>query len=182
GCWSGGRGESSSWGRADLLGGSSVNVNFGIVADVTASRRSFIYGRSLGDSGTSAAPRVAAAVAGERGLVASTLKHFPGHGAAPGDSHVAIPRTGMSLERWRSGDGVPFQAGVNAGAELLMFGHLAYTAVSPTPASLEPEWYRIAREDLGFTGVTITDDLFMLHASGVPAYRSVNDTAVASLV
>src|SRR5690606_27917271 len=74
-------------GRAGLLRDAGVNVNFGVVADVTGDRRSFIYGRSLGDSGPSAAPRVAAAVEGERGVVSSTLKHFPGHGAAPGDSH-----------------------------------------------------------------------------------------------
>lgn len=169
-------------GRARLLRETGVNVNFGIVADVTADRHSFIYGRSLGDSGRAAAPRVAAAVEGERGAVSSTLKHFPGHGAAPGDSHFAIPRTGVSLERWRDRDAVPFQAGVDAGAELLMFGHLAYTSVSSRPASVEPEWYRIAREELGFTGVTVTDDLAMLRASGVPAYRDVGDTAVAALV
>lgn len=169
-------------GRAGLLRESGVNVNFGIVADVTADQRSFIYGRTLGDSGAAAAARVAAAVEGERGSVSSTLKHFPGHGAAPGDSHFAIPRTGMTLEQWLERDAVPFRAGVDAGAELLMFGHLAYTSVSSKPASVEPEWYRIAREELGFRGVTVTDDLAMLRASGVPAYRDVGDTAVAALV
>ena len=63
----------------------------------------------------------------------STLKHFPGHGAAPGDSHSGIPSTGMSKEEWAATDGVPFQAGIDAGAPLLMFGHLAYTAVDPGP-------------------------------------------------
>ena len=46
----------------------------------------------------------------------STLKHFPGHGAAPGDSHAGIPSTGMSQKEWASADGVPFQAGIDAGA------------------------------------------------------------------
>lgn len=169
-------------GRARLLLEAGVNVNFGVVADVTGDRRSFIYGRSLGGSGAEAAPRVAAAVAGERGVVSSTLKHFPGHGAAPGDSHFRIPQTGMSLEQWLANDAIPFQAGVDAGAELIMFGHLAYTSVSSTPASVESEWYRVVRDELGFTGVTITDDLSMLRASGVPAYRDIGDTAVAALV
>ncbi len=66
---------------------SGVDVNFGIVADVTADPSSFISGRVLGADPQAAADRVAAAVAGERGAVLSTLKHFPGHGAAPGDSH-----------------------------------------------------------------------------------------------
>ncbi len=111
----------------------------------------------------------------------STLKHFPGHGAAPGDSHVGIPSTTMSKADWANGDGVPFQAGIDAGAELLMFGHLAYTAVDAAPATLSAEWHRIAREELGFTGVAITDDLGMLQASGIAAYHDPVANAVAAL-
>lgn len=169
-------------GRAELLAGVGVNVNFGVVADVTANPRSFIYSRTLGDDPTAAGQRVGAAVSGERGLVASTLKHFPGHGAAPGDSHFAVPRTGMTQDAWRSHDSVPFTAGIDAGAELLMFGHLSYTAVTSTPATLAPEWYVIARDELGFEGVIITDDLSMLRATGLAQYRDVGALAVTSLV
>ncbi|MDQ2699519.1 MAG: glycoside hydrolase family 3 protein, partial [Actinomycetota bacterium] len=60
-------------------------------------------------------------------------------------------------------------------------GHLRYTAVDDAPASLSADWHRIAREELGFTGVAITDDLGMLQASGVSAYRDPVDNAVAAL-
>ena len=167
--------------RAELLASAGVNVNFGIVADVTSDPRHFIYLRSLGDDPQTAAARVSAAVAGEHGLVASTLKHFPGHGATSGDSHVSIPSTDMPLEAWKARDAIPFTAGIAAGAELLMFGHLAYTAMSPLPASLSPEWYAYARDRLGFTGVAITDDLGMLQGSGLPEYQDPVANTVAAL-
>ncbi len=87
----------------------------------------------------------------------------------------------MSKEEWAASDGVPFQAGIDADAQLLMFGHLAYTAIDPAPASLSAEWHRIAREELGFSGVSITDDLGMLQGSGLPSYQDPVGNAVAAL-
>jgi len=168
-------------GRSALVLRAGIGANFGIVADVTDDPSMFIYRRALGTTPDAGAERVAAAVAGENGTALSTLKHFPGHGAAPGDSHRGIPSTGMTKAEWAAGDGLPFAAGVDAGAPLLMFGHLAYTAVDPAPASLSAEWHRIAREELGFDGVTITDDLGMLQASGDPAYADPGANAVSAL-
>lgn len=168
--------------RAALVADAGANVNFGIVADVPANAGSFISSRALGADPTAAAERVAAAVEGESGVVLSTLKHFPGHGAAPGDSHHSIPTTPMTLDAWHAADAKPFVAGIDAGAELLMFGHLAFTAVDAAPASLSPKWHAIARDDLGFDGVMITDDLGMLTSSGVAAYRDPVENAVHALV
>lgn len=167
--------------RAALVQRAGIGVNFGVVADETGDPNSFIYRRALGTSPEAAAERVAAAVAGEGDAAMSTLKHFPGHGAAPGDSHQSIPSTGMSKAEWQTTDGVPFQSGIAAGAPLLMFGHLAYTAVDPAPASLSAEWHRIAREELGFDGLAVTDDLGMLEASGEPRYADPVANAVAAL-
>lgn len=167
--------------RAALVAQSGVSVNFGTVADVTSDSSSFIFDRALGTDPQSAADRVAAATAAQERFVASTLKHFPGHGAAQGDSHRSIPTTAKSLQQWRSSDARPFAAGIDAGAELLMFGHLAYTAVDDAPASLSPRWYEIARAELGFTGVTVTDDLGMLLSSGVSAYADPVANAVTAL-
>jgi len=167
--------------RAALVQRAGIGVNFGVVADITDDRSMFIYRRALGTSPEGGAERVGAAVTGEGGETMSTLKHFPGHGAAPGDSHSGIPSTGMSMQEWAASDAVPFQAGIDAGAPLLMFGHLAYTAVDSAPATLSAEWHRIAREDLGFTGVAITDDLGMLQASGIPSYQDPVANAVAAI-
>ncbi|MDR7186198.1 beta-N-acetylhexosaminidase [Microbacterium trichothecenolyticum] len=173
--------EAAYAGRSALVRQAGIPVNFGIVADVTADPDSFIHRRVLGTTPDTAAAHVAAAVNGEKGNVFSTLKHFPGHGAAAGDSHSSIPSTPMPLDQWRATDALPFQAGVDAGAELLMFGHLAYTAVDPAPASLSREWHRIARDELGFDGVTITDDLGMLQGSGLPEYADPVANAVNAL-
>ncbi|SFS05644.1 beta-N-acetylhexosaminidase [Microbacterium sp. cf046] len=167
--------------RAALLQRAGIGVNFGVVADVTPDRSMFIYRRALGTTPASGAERVIAAVDGEGGAAMSTLKHFPGHGAAPGDSHSGIPSTGMSKTQWEAGDGIPFRAGIDAGAPFLMFGHLSYGAVDPAPATLSAEWHRVAREELGFTGVAITDDLGMLQATGLPGYQDPVANAVAAV-
>lgn len=167
--------------RGSLVARAGITVNFGTVADVTDDPASFIHGRALGTDPAAAAERVAAATEAQEPFVASTLKHFPGHGAAAGDSHHAIPSTPLALDDWRRSDAVPFAAGIDAGASLLMYGHLAYTAVDPLPASLSPEWHRIAREELGFEGVAVTDDLGMLLSSGDPAYADPVANGIAAV-
>ena len=167
--------------RAALVQRAGIGVNFGIVADVTTDPSMFIYRRALGTTPDASSARVSAAVDGEADETLSTLKHFPGHGAAPGDSHSSIPSTTMSKADWEASDALPFQAGVKQGAPLLMFGHLAYTAVDAAPASMSAEWHRIAREELGFSGVAITDDMGMLQAAGVPEYRDPVANAVTAI-
>ncbi|WP_188742711.1 glycoside hydrolase family 3 N-terminal domain-containing protein [Agromyces bauzanensis] len=167
--------------RASTLAQAGVSVNFGIVADVTADSESFIFGRILGTDPAAAAERVAAAVSGEQGTVFSTLKHFPGHGAAPGDSHSSVPAAPLTIDEWRAGPAIPFGAGIEAGAELVMTGHLAYPAVDAAPASLSAEWHRILREELGFAGVIVTDDMLMLQHNGLPEYADPGENAVRAI-
>ena len=128
-----------------------------------------------------AAWRVAAAVAGEQGTVLSTLKHFPGHGEVSADSHVSVPTTALDYDTWRARVAPPFEAGIAAGAELVMLGHLRYTAIDAAPASLSAEWNRILREDLGFDGIIVTDDMTMLENSGEPAFADPYANAVAAV-
>ncbi|KQZ08304.1 hypothetical protein ASD23_07575 [Agromyces sp. Root1464] len=167
--------------RAGTLAASGVNVNFGIVADVTADPDSFIFGRVLGTDPASSAERVAGSVAGEQGLVASTLKHFPGHGAAPGDSHSSVPSAPLTIDEWRAGPALPFASGIDAGAELVMTGHLSYPAVDPAPASLSPEWHRLLRDELGFDGVVVTDDMLMLQHNGLAEFADPGENAVRAV-
>jgi len=167
--------------RSTLVSEAGVLINFGIVADVTPDSSSFIRSRTLGETPEAAAERVAAAVRGEQGRVLSTLKHFPGHGASPDDSHVSIPRSDIDLAQWRATHAVPFQAGIAAGAPLVMMGHLQFDRISPLPASLSPAWVAILRDELGFEGVIVTDDLLMLQRSGVETYRDPYTNAVRAL-
>jgi len=167
--------------RAALVDAAGIDINFGIVADVTGDRSSFLAPRVFGAEPGSVSERVAEAVAGEHGVVLSTLKHFPGHGGAPGDSHAVIPETAMGVEEWRATHAPPFAAGIAAGAELVMLGHLRYTSVDAVPASLSPAWYGVLRDELGFAGVAVTDDLTMLEASGDPALADPVANGVAAL-
>lgn len=167
--------------RAALVAAAGVAINFGIVADVTADRGSFIFSRTLGSDAASAAPRVAAAVDGESGAVFSTLKHFPGHGSVAGDSHSSVPTTAMGLDEWRATQAGPFAAGIDAGAEFVMLGHLRYSAIDSAPSSLSAVWNGILRDDLGFDGIIVTDDMSMLEHSGEAAYADQAANAVASL-
>lgn len=168
--------------RADYLFSLGINTNFGVVADITDDPGSFIWQRVLGTTPERAAEVVAASVeASQTAGVYATLKHFPGHGAAPGDSHHVIPQTDLALDFWRSKDAVPFEAGIEAGAALVMLGHLAFTSVSPSPASLAPEWVDILREELGFEGAIVTDDMRMLTDSGLPEYADGSSNVVDAL-
>lgn len=168
-------------GRGGLLASLGINVNFGIVADVTSDRRSYIHSRTLGDSGAESAERVAAAVTAEQSHVASTLKHFPGHGRSADDSHFGIPIATVGADEWRASDALPFSAGIEAGARFVMLGHLSFPAVDDVPASLSAAWHDLLRQDLGFQGITVTDDLLMLQASGDARWSDPYANAVAAL-
>lgn len=167
--------------RAVLLRDAGISVNFGTVADVTADPQSFIAGRVLGTEPQGASARVAASVTGERGTVLSTLKHFPGHGESEADSHHAVPSTAVTKTEWAARDAPPFEGGIAAGAELVMFGHLSYTQVDAAPASLSAAWHRILTDELGFRGVSITDDLRMLQDTGLPQYQDPGENAVRAI-
>jgi len=168
--------------RSALLKSVGVNLNFGIVADVSADPKAFIYGRSLGSDGPSTAERVGRAVTGESvSGISSTLKHFPGHGSAAGDSHTSIPVSTLDLATWKQGDALPFAAGIAAGARAVMFGHLSFPAVDSTPASLSGIWHSILRNDLGFGGLALTDDMTMLQRSKDPNFLDPVENAIRAL-
>lgn len=168
--------------RAELVRAAGLNLNFGVVADVPRDASSFIYDRALGADPGSASDRVAAAVSAEAAVgVLSTLKHFPGHGAAPGDSHHSVPTTDLPFAAWSASDALPFRAGIDAGAEVVMMGHLVFSAVDSAPASLSPAWHSILRDDLGFDGLIVSDDLGMLENSGDPAYADRITNAITAL-
>ena len=167
--------------RGQLLHALGITVNFGVIADVTDDPGSFIWPRVLGSTPEAASENVAAAVEGEGGSVSSTLKHFPGHGLAAGDSHISIPTSDIALDEWRESAAPPFAAGIDAGAEFVMIGHLRFPEVSDQPASLSPEWHKILRDELGFDGIIITDSMSMLLDSGEPQYADPVQNAVDSL-
>jgi beta-N-acetylhexosaminidase len=165
--------------RSQLLQSDSIPLNFGIIADVTNNPSSFIYPRILGTTPEAASERVVAAVQASRNKTYSTLKHFPGHGETTDDSHVSIPTTDISLDQWRRRDEPPFKAGIDAGADFVMMGHLRYSSIDSEPASLSKKWYDILRGELKFGGIAITDDMFMLQNE--PGYSDLAHDAFSAL-
>lgn len=152
---------------------------FAPVADVTIGAADPTIGsRSPSGDPQVAATTVQAALAGydEAGIV-STVKHFPGHGAATADSHLSLPVIEASLAELRRRDLVPFSAAVDGGAPAVMVGHLDVPALERgVPTSLSSATYDLLRERLGFEGVAITDSLGMgaVVATTKPAVTAVN--------
>jgi beta-N-acetylhexosaminidase len=87
----------------------------------------------------------------------------------------------MGYDEWRAEHAPPFQAGIDAGAEFVMFGHLQFDAIDPVPATISPRWHEILRDDLGFDGIIITDDMNMLEASGRPELADQAQNAVLAV-
>ena len=144
-----------------------VTANFAPVADLLGAPESAVMGtRTFGDDPVAVGRMVAAMVRGiqARG-VAATLKHFPGHGSVSGDSHFGLPVTTVDGSTLRARELVPFRAGIRAGARLVMLGHLGVPAVTGgrvVAATVAPEIAEeMLRDELGFTGVSVTDALDM---------------------
>lgn len=139
-------------------------VDFAPVADVrTDVKRAEIGIRSFGGDPSAVASMTAAFVQGltEQGIL-PVLKHFPGHGAVSGNTHKGLGLSGRTAEEWRQADFVPFQAGLKAGARMVMLSHQSAPAVDPEhPASLSPIVAGLLRQELGFQGVILTDALRM---------------------
>ena len=139
------------------------NLDFAPVADVWTNPEYTVIGRrAYSDDFEEAGVLVAAAVHGfHDGGVLCTLKHFPGHGDTSEDTHTGAARTERTLEELRAGEFLPFAAGIEAGADLVMLAHVTAPALDDEMASLSPEVVRVLREELGFTGVIVTDSLSM---------------------
>ncbi|WP_062518721.1 glycoside hydrolase family 3 protein [Demequina silvatica] len=157
-----------------------VNVDYAPVADVTVGPADpTIRTRSAGSDPETVAETVVAAVDGfVDGGVVPVIKHFPGHGSVTVDSHTGLPVQSRSVKRLARTDLVPFAAAVDAGAPVVMMGHIAVPEWGDGPATLERAAYRYLRDDLGFTGVTVTDALNM---AAVAEGRTPGQAAVQAL-
>lgn len=166
--------------KGALLASLGVNVDLAPVADVSTSAGDFIYSRSLGQSAELTAQGVAAIVQGlEQGGVSATLKHFPGYGSN-GDTHSLVVRDQRPAAVFFEQDLLPFRAGIQAGADLVLVSHNIVAAFDGRrPASLSPAVHRLLREELGFGGLIITDDLAM---SGADQLYGVEETAVLAVL
>lgn len=113
----------------------------------------------------------------EAGGIASCGKHFPGHGDTTTDSHLTLPRLAHDLERLRRVELVPFRAFAQARLASLMTAHVLFDALDKgVPATMsERVLTGVLREELGFDGVLVSDDLEM---KAIADHYTVEEAAV----
>ena len=168
-------------GAAELRG-LGFTVDFAPDADVTSGPGDPTIGsRSASSRPAVVAEHVVAAATGFGAAgVLPVIKHFPGHGSVPADSHLTLPVQGKTLAQLEASDLVPFARGVEAGLPAVMVGHLDVRAVDPrVPSSLSRKVVSgLLREELGFGGLVVTDSLEM---AAVTRGRDPGRTAVQAL-
>ncbi|BAG21624.1 MULTISPECIES: glycoside hydrolase family 3 protein [Streptomyces] len=143
-----------------------INQNYAPDADVNVNPANPVIGvRSFGSDPAAVAALVAEQVKGYQGAgVASTAKHFPGHGDTSTDSHTGLPVINHTRAQWEELDAPPFRAAVRARIDSIMTAHIVVPALDPSedPATLSrPILTGILREELGYDGVVVTDSLGM---------------------
>jgi beta-glucosidase-like glycosyl hydrolase len=143
-----------------------VHVNFAPVADVNNNPRNpVINTRSFGEDPARVGALASAFVRGlQQGGVLATLKHFPGHGDTDVDTHVGLATLPHDRARLDTLELVPFRAGIAAGADSVMTGHLALPGIGEAdgvPATLSRKAVDLLRQDLKFDGLVFTDSLKM---------------------
>lgn len=161
-------GEDTAYQNALTIGTDMVsclfNTDFAPVADVWTNPANTVIGdRAYSDEFGQASELVAAAVRGftESGVICC-VKHFPGHGDTSTDTHEGAAAVDKSLEELRAGEFLPFEAGIEAGVDMVMVGHITVTAVDDEPATISHEVITgLLREELGWDGVVVTDSLDM---------------------
>jgi beta-N-acetylhexosaminidase len=159
------------------LAAAGINLDFAPVADVNTTVDNPIIGvRSFGSNAELVARHVAAFVGGlEAGGVAACAKHFPGHGDTLQDSHHELP----TVEELRPEALLPFRAAIDSGVSAIMTAHIRVREIGDEPATLSAALLRgVLRDDLGFTGVAVTDALEM---NAISATVGVEQGAVQAL-
>jgi beta-N-acetylhexosaminidase len=150
-----------------------INVDFAPDADVVPeSGTSGVAGRTFGSDPSRTAELVAASVRGYQSAgLAATVKHFPGIGRLATDTHKALPSLDVGCEEWNAVEAVPMRAGVDAGAALVMTGHVEMPAVgavglsSALSSAIVTDLLRGSGaggcDGLNFQGIAISDSFVM---------------------
>lgn len=148
--------------KADLLLSLGINVNLAPVCDVPLSEDNYIYDRTFSMDAEETGEYVSLVVSTMKDKgIGSTLKHFPGYGGSV-DTHENVSYDDRDYSAFENGDFIPFIKGIENGADSVLVSHNIVECMDPEmPASLSKPIHDILRNDLGFTGVIITDDLIM---------------------
>lgn len=159
------------------------DLNFAPVADVAATEDGGTLGnRTFGMDANICADMTSNVVSGMQSTgVSACLKHFPGLGSAEDDTHDGRVEISKTADEMRASDFIPFQKGIEAGADFVMVGHVTVPALDAEgmPSSLSRSVITdILRGELSFDGVVITDALNM---SAITEYYTPEEAAVLAI-
>jgi beta-glucosidase-like glycosyl hydrolase len=174
------------WGR--ILGlqmrMTGVNMNLAPVLDVNNNPRNpVINTRSFGSDPRLVSDLGAAYIEGiQESRCVAVGKHFPGHGDTDKDSHLTLPVIRYDMKRLSSVELVPFKKAIRAGVDGIMTAHIAYPAIlgNNEPATVSKRILTgLLREQMGFQGLVITDDMEM-HA--ISRRQDMGEATVTSVL
>lgn len=179
--------EQVGWVLATELTACGIDLSFTPVLDLDWGSCPVIGNRSF-HRDPQAVTRLALAL--QKGLnkggMKSCGKHFPGHGAASGDSHLVQPEDPRSLAELEAADLIPFRALSSAGMAAVMPAHVVYPQIDSRQAGFSEKWLKqILRQDIGFKGVIFSDDLTMegaCGAGGIKARAAISFAAGCDIV
>ena len=165
--------------KSELLLSLGINMNFAPVCDLPDSQSNYIYYRTLGTDVNVTVSGIPAIVTqmNKSGIV-SVLKHFPGYGNNS-DTHTGSATDSRPYSDFENADFKPFISGINADAPCVLVSHNIINSMdSSSPASLSQAVHNILRNELGFYGVIITDDLAM---DAITSYAGSQNVAVMAV-
>jgi beta-N-acetylhexosaminidase len=159
------------------------DIDFAPVADVNTNPRNIVIGaRAFSTDPKTAAVMVKAYLKGlQKTGVVGCLKHFPGHGDTTADSHFGYAMSRKNWDEIKNCEMIPFKAGIDAGAHLVMTAHISLPNVtgSNTPSTLSSMIMQDKlRGELGFDGVIISDAMEM---GAIIRQYPVEDACVAAI-
>jgi beta-N-acetylhexosaminidase len=156
-------GQAQTTRMADALKAVGFDLDLGPVSDVCSGSTSIMWGRCYGTSPAPVASSVGGVVDGihDAGML-SAAKHVPGHGDTSVSSETQLPRIDESLATLRAREFPPFAAAIAHGTDFVLMGHLFYPAIDAHhSADLSPATFKLLRDELGFNGAIISDDMEM---------------------
>jgi beta-N-acetylhexosaminidase len=170
------------WIIASELIAYDIDISFTPVLDRDYGVSSVIGDRAFSDDIDALVALSGALIKGMRNAgMASTGKHFPGHGAVVADSHIDIPRDTRPYDEIVSKDMCVFERLAKEGLDAVMPAHVIYTQVDDQPAGFSSVWMQdVLRQKLGFDGVIFSDDLSMEGASVAGSYTDRTDAALSA--
>lgn len=148
--------------KGNLLKSLGINLCLAPVADISNNPTDYIYERTFGGSAEDTSQFIEISTKAYRETnTGCTLKHFPGY-ASNLNTHNGSSVDNREKSQFYENDLKPFQAGIDAGAPVVMVNHNIVSCFdAENPASISPEVHSVLRKDLNFSGLICTDSLDM---------------------